>query len=1117
MQREIAFAESQRPVQQYCMRRLQVFNWGTFSGLHDISIAEEGFLFVGRSGSGKSTLLDALSALLVPPAWLVFNAAAREGDKGRHDRDTASYIRGAWADQKDADSGEIATQYLRSGTTWSALAVEYANRAGQAVSLVQLLWLRGSSNRGADVRRHYIIAERPFNIAVELKDFDLDLRRLKQKHVDVRHFDTFSGYSEHFRRLLGIESEMALKLLHKTQSAKNLGDLNSFLREFMLDRPRTFEVAERLVEEFAELDAAHQAVVTAREQVDTLRPARDAHRRYQAIGHDLVNLDGLLAGVDAYRDRCKMGLLEAEIERLRTDEQGLEGLERRQLEALENQNVELKALEARHREQGGGHIEALEDQKHQAERQRDERVKKRGQAEFACKQLDWALPDSPQAYAEIAARARDIVERWKEHDEELREKQFALLRQKEKTEVEFAEARREIEAMQRQPSNISAHMLELRRRLTGDLGLAEGELPFVGELIEVKPEEAEWRGAIERVLRGFALSLLVEERYYASVSAYVNDTQLHGRLFYYRVAEEAGGMRQGVHARSLVQKLSIKGGVFRPWLEAELRRRFDYACVDNMRDFRQTERALTREGQIRHGKSAHEKDDRHAIDDHSQWVLGFDNREKLRLYRERAQQLAGEISGLSQKLQEWGAEKERELERFKACHTLANLQWQEIDVAVLLDRIQALSNTLKELRSGNRALQELHERIEKQKDKVKHADEALRETRVQRREIDSAIKNHGKELTELQSKQALSALTEHQQEGLKTRFESTGKTLTLKNLEPNRTRVEREINEEQKGLRDEQTRLERVTEQAFGRFKRTWPQDSVDLDETLASASEFIALLERLERDDLPRHERRFFDMLRERSMEQLSALNTHMTEARKEIRDRMELVNEGLAQADFNPGTHLEIVVGERHLEEVARFKQQIKQVLENAWLAERADAEARFNILRELVTRLGSAESDKERWREQVLDVRLHVEFMGREFDAEGREVEIYRSGAGKSGGQREKLATTCLAAALRYQLGGSDGGLPLYAPVVLDEAFGKADNEFTELGIKIFTKFGFQMIVATPLKSVMTLEPFIGGACFVDISDRKRSATLQIEYDHERHRLNLPEKTRGEVLAN
>ncbi len=67
--------------EQYRIRQLQVFNWGTFSNLHDIHIAERGFLFVGRSGTGKSTLLDAFSALLVPPKWLDFNAAAREADQ----------------------------------------------------------------------------------------------------------------------------------------------------------------------------------------------------------------------------------------------------------------------------------------------------------------------------------------------------------------------------------------------------------------------------------------------------------------------------------------------------------------------------------------------------------------------------------------------------------------------------------------------------------------------------------------------------------------------------------------------------------------------------------------------------------------------------------------------------------------------------------------------------------------------------------------------------------------------------------------------------------------------------------------------------------------------------
>jgi len=83
-----------------------------------------------------------------------------------------------------------------------------------------------------------------------------------------------------------------------------------------------------------------------------------------------------------------------------------------------------------------------------------------------------------------------------------------------------------------------------------------------------------------------------------------------------------------------------------------------------------------------------------------------------------------------------------------------------------------------------------------------------------------------------------------------------------------------------------------------------------------------------------------------------------------------------------------------------------------------------------------------------------------------------------------------------------------------VVLDEAFDKADNEFTALAMNIFANFGFQMIVATPLKSVMTLEPFIGGACFVHISERRYSSILMIEYDSDHQRLKLPEHTHGET---
>lgn len=1100
---------------QFRMRRLQVLNWGTFDGLHDIGIAEDGFLFVGRSGSGKSTLLDAFAALLVPPLWLSFNAAAREGERGRHDRNLPSYIRGAWADQKDAGSGEVATRYLRTGTTWSALALTFVNGEDRTVTLVQLFWLRGTASGTTDVRRHFMIADRSFDIAGELNGFDLDIRAFKRRLVDVDHFNSFPPYSDRFRRLLGIDSDMALKLLHRTQSAKNLGDLNTFLREFMLDRPETFKAADRLVEEFAELDAAHQAVVTARRQVETLLPAREASDRLAEVGGEIAEREHLLEGIDVYRDQVRTGLLQQEISALQVRGEGLAGEAHQCNDRLLALESELNELESEYRETGGGQIERLEHEKATAEQQREERLKRRGQAEAACKVIGWMLPDNARLFAERVGEARKAVDNWQAEQDAAETRRDGLRDEKKQFEAEFTAVRREIDAMERQPSNIPAHMLELRRQIAGALGLSDADLPFAGELMQVKEDAQEWRGAAERVLRSFALSLLVDKRRYTAVSQYVNDNHLGQRLVYHRVGDERPQLERPA-PHSLIHKLELWDSTYRPWLYAELSRRFDYACVETMDDFRRAKRAITRQGQVRHGPDRHEKDDRRRIDDARNRVLGFDNREKLALYKQQARELGQRLSDIDRQLNELKESRNAQQQRLQACLALVNLNWSDIDVAPLLERIGELDQKIRHLCTGNRELEKLSEQLRAKRETTRETREQLDNLRLERKELANNLAGHRKEIEELARRlEAAARLAPDQQHELDQRFNAKG-TVTLKNLDDRRINVERVINGELTGLRGEQSTLEKTIEQTFGRFKHEWPQEGADMDTTVHAVPEFMALLQRLEHDGLPRHEQRFFDMLKEQSSENLAALNAHLAQARKQIRERMELVNEGLAEAHFNPGTHLQIEVSDRHLPDVREFREQVQQVLGHAWQMDRESAEQRFLVLRELVQRLGGQDPDQRRWREQVLDVRLHVEFVGRELDGRGQEVEIYRSGAGKSGGQREKLATTCLAAALRYQLGGADGGLPAYAPVVLDEAFAKADNEFTELVMKIFQRFGFQMIVATPLKSVMTLEPFIGGACFVDIADRKRSSTLPIDYDTSRNRLDLPIVHHGESVS-
>src|SRR5882762_2941180 len=401
------FTEPEGILEQFRLIRIQTFNWGTFSGVFNFPVSEAGFLFVGPSGSGKSTILDAHAALLTPPRWVDFNVAAHEADRHGKDRSVVTYVRGAWA-QQTGDSGEYISQYLRPDTTWSAIAETYRNRQGKYVVLGQLLWIRGKSTATTDVKKAYLILERRFDIR-EFDFFpkgDFEVRKIRPSLPDAFVRDEFSTYQERFRRLLGIDNEMALRLLHKTQSAKNLGDLNIFLRDFMLDVPQTFEIAERLVAEFAELNAAHQAVVAARQQIETLATARAEFNELKQKKDTLLELDCILNGVDPYREQHREVLLKARLSELEVELEGA-GQEMQRLAAILDQEfAKLGELQDRLHGMGGGLIEQLQKQLEDAERDKGDRLLKRDRAADACKGMEWPLSDSPQAFAQLADDAR---------------------------------------------------------------------------------------------------------------------------------------------------------------------------------------------------------------------------------------------------------------------------------------------------------------------------------------------------------------------------------------------------------------------------------------------------------------------------------------------------------------------------------------------------------------------------------------------------------------------------------------------------------------------------------------------------------------------------------------
>ncbi|HMQ36348.1 MAG TPA: SbcC/MukB-like Walker B domain-containing protein, partial [Micropruina sp.] len=149
------------------------------------------------------------------------------------------------------------------------------------------------------------------------------------------------------------------------------------------------------------------------------------------------------------------------------------------------------------------------------------------------------------------------------------------------------------------------------------------------------------------------------------------------------------------------------------------------------------------------------------------------------------------------------------------------------------------------------------------------------------------------------------------------------------------------------------------------------------------------------------------------------------------------------------------------------------------------------------------GHADTDRA-WTRRVTDVRNWFIFSASERDRDtDEEWEHYRDSDGKSGGQKEKLAYTILAASLAYQFGLEWGATRSrdFRFAVIDEAFGRGSDASTRYALDLFAKLGLQLLIVTPLQKVHVIEPYVRAIGFVDNPSTKysRLQTLSIEEFH------------------
>ncbi|MGO8693293.1 MAG: ATP-binding protein [Rectinemataceae bacterium] len=1115
--------------------RLELLNWGTFDRrVWKLEAGGANTLLTGDIGSGKSTLVDAVSTLLVPPQRLAYNKAAGAGAR---ERTLRSYVLGYYKSERGESEVSSKAVALRDQNAYAVILGSFRNEGyGQYCTLAQVFWIRDQQGQPA---RFYVMANRSLDIAGDFSGFGPDIGELRKRlrlSEGVELFDSFQAYAAAFRRVFGIDNEQALELFNQTVSMKSVGNLTDFVREHMLEPFEGEERIQALIHHFDDLDRAHAAVLKAKAQLAALAPIVEDCAAFDDQSAEREGLRLAREALASWFAQRKVELLDKRLAKLDAELLRLSARVASGEESLSRLRADRDEVKEAIATNGGDRIERLASEIRSAAEERDRRRARLERYRGPAAELGLPVPKDSDDFARNRSRLAVLAE-------ELAGAEAGLQNERTEREVAFRAAReerdgivRELESLRARRNNIPEAQIAIRARLCEALDIRPDRLPFAGELLRVKEGEAEWEGAAERLLHGFALSLVVPDDCYGTVSTWVDENQLRGRLVYFRARRPGTGPGTGPgsgpeqgresgpqsepHPDSLVRKLEIKrGDPLEDWLARELLRRFDYACCQTLEQFRRERQALTRRGQIKGSGDRHEKDDRGRLDDRSRYVLGWTNEAKIKALELEVRSLEETIAAAGAAIGEIQRRQTELRDRLDAVGRLSDItEWLDLDWGSLSLRVAALEAEKAELESSADRLKALAARLAGLETEIAAVEERLKEAR---NDHTTAEVKRGQAR---ESRTVASEIAERKPEAREAsyaRIETlAGEAKILENLSvescENRESELRGVLQALLDAADKKvSRLREKIVSAMQTYRTTWPLETREVDANVESASAWRAMLEQLRADDLPRFERAFKELLNENTIREVANFQSQLGRERQVIRERIEHINKSLTQIDYNPGRYIVLELRASPDGEIQDFIADLRACTEGSLTgsAEEQYSEAKFLQVKRIIERFrgreGQSEADR-RWTAKVSDVRQYFVFSASErWKEDDTEYEHYTDSGGKSGGQKEKLAYTVLAASLAYQFGLEWGAVKSrsFRFVMIDEAFGRGSDESTRFGLELFKKMNLQLLVITPLQKIHIIEPYVASVGFVYNEDGRDSKLRNLsiaEYRAERDRL-------------
>ncbi len=1042
----------------FLLHQLEVFNWGSFKGLHRAEFDPLGTAIIGPTGSGKTSLVDALMTLLVSNPR--YNLASTGGHES--DRTLFEYVRGI--------NRSAGNDVARPGKTISGISASYRD-GKQCLTLAVVFWTEGPGNAGEDLKRRWIFSlvedqllEQWLRMVHE--DGVRELTRLEKETVGLRTFTSKKPYLERVRTFFDV-SENAFTLLNRAAGLKQINSISEIFRELVLEDHSAFTRAIEVAAEFDNLSEIHAELETAKRQQESLVPVAEEYDKLLKSQQETEQLRTLKRILPIWFAKVGEQKWSAEAARLT---ECITALNRQIDETTKRellQGNEVDALRERYLKLGGNIIGTLEQTIAAQKQLVQEKGKNANEYQKYSLILKLKSELTEQSLIEnqaILAKRRATEQR--EYDEQLTKSQRAWVafhvEQDRLKDIE--QAIRQVK--QRPGSNIPPAFQDFRSELAARLVVDDNDLPFLAELIEVQSAESQWRGAIERAIGSERLRILVPDSNLKEAIRWVNqrDNRLHVRLQSASIAIRGPKF----FSDGYVQKLNFKQHPGTAAAKQILGTR-DLHCVVSADLLRTTELALTAQGMMSGRNGRYEKQDQKRLDEG--WMTGFDNKDQLNSLTAQVMSLQQSTPVFQSKAKTEQKRTDEFSERLRLIGLVVELDFSDIDLpqatAMLAQSEQTLDKMLDPNSDASQAKKEFDIEMMKLKGIQKDLSEQNKELSAHDFKLadanearEASIERMDSELTDNESSLADSLL--------ESVVEIPAKRLKDKELECARE-VANELEKQEKRVADNKIVLVKRMNAAKNVDTGFLADVATDIDDV----PYYLERLRILVEEALPEKRTRFLEYLNRSSDQGVTQLLASIDEEVDLIIERIGELNHTLAKVKFQSNQSLQLVPQRVSGERLRALDAAMRKVRTAALKDD--DGESHFKALQEMVTILRHAGANQHLQESKaLLDPRFRIDFYVVEVDRDsGVRSQLMHGSQSGSGGEKELMATHVLTASLSYALCPAGASVPLYGTVIMDEAFSKSSRTAANLIVESLRIFHLTPIFVTPNKEISLLK--------------------------------------------